>query len=139
MGDCIFCKIIEGSIPSKLIYEDADFKAILDVAPATKGHVLIIPKEHSATLLDLSDDKASKIMILAKKIVAALMKVHGFTNYNIIQNNGRVAGQTVDHFHLHIIPRYSVDEVGLWTPHEDDPSVSEELAEQVRNELNKHI
>ena len=135
MGDCIFCKIIEGSIPSKLIYEDADFKAILDVAPATKGHVLIIPKEHSATLLDLSDDKASKIMILAKKIVAALMKVHGFTNYNIIQNNGRVAGQTVDHFHLHIIPRYSVDEVGLWTPHEDDPSVSEELAEQVRNEL----
>lgn len=135
MGDCIFCKIIEGAIPSKLIYEDDDFKAILDVAPATKGHVLIIPKEHSATLLDLSDDKASKIMVLAKKIVAALMKVHGFTNYNIIQNNGRVAGQTVDHFHLHIIPRYSVDEVGLWTPHEDDPSVTEDLAKQVRDEL----
>lgn len=135
MADCIFCKIIDGSIPSKLIYEDNDFKAILDVAPATKGHVLILPKEHAETLTDLSDEKASKVLILAKKIVMALKKVHGFTDFNIIQNNGRIAGQTVNHFHLHIIPRYSVDEVGLWCPHEDDESVTEENADKVREIL----
>lgn len=129
--NCIFCKILKNEIPSKLIYEDDDFKAILDVAPATKGHVLILPKEHASTLLDLSDEKASKIIVLAKKIISAMMKVHGFTNYNIIQNNGKLAGQTVDHFHLHLIPRYSIDEVGLWTPHEDDPSVTDELAKKV--------
>lgn len=135
MADCIFCKIIDGDIPSKLIYEDNDFKAILDVAPATKGHVLILPKEHAVTLTDLSDEKASKILVLAKKIVEALKKVHGFTDYNIIQNNGRISGQTVGHFHLHIIPRYSVDEIGLWCPHQDDPSVTDENAEKVRELL----
>ena len=131
-NNCIFCKIINKEIPSKLIYEDDDFLAILDVAPATKGHVLILPKEHAATLLDLSDDKASKILVLAKKIIKAMKEVHGFTNYNIIQNNGRIAGQTVDHYHLHLIPRYSVEEMGLWCPHEGDPSVTEELAAEVR-------
>ncbi len=135
--DCIFCKIINKEIPSKCIYEDGDFLAILDVAPATKGHVLILPKEHAKSLTELSDDKASKILILAKKIIKAMMKVHGFTNYNLIQNNGRIAGQTVEHFHLHLIPRYSVDEVGLWTPHENDPSVTDELAKEVYNILNK--
>lgn len=136
-SDCIFCKIINKEIPSKRIYEDDDFLAILDVAPATKGHVLILPKEHAKNLVELSDDKASKILILAKKIIQAMMKVHGFTNYNLVQNNGRLAGQTVEHFHLHLIPRYSVDEVGLWTPHENDPSVTDELANEVYNLLNK--
>ena len=135
MADCIFCKILSKEIPSFEIYEDNDFRVILDVAPATKGHVLILPKEHAATLTDLSDDKAAKILLLAKKIVKAMQKVHGFTNYNVVQNNGRIAGQTVDHFHLHIIPRYSVEEMGLWCPHPDDPSVNEELAKAVRDEL----
>lgn len=131
-NNCIFCEILNKEIPSFEIYEDGDFRAILDVAPATKGHVLILPKEHAATLTDLSDDKLSKILILAKKIINAMKEVHGFTNYNIVQNNGRIAGQTVDHFHLHLIPRYSVEEMGLWCPHEGDPSVNEELASKVR-------
>lgn len=132
-ANCIFCKIINGDIHSKKVYEDDDFLAILDVAPATKGHVLILPKEHAKTLADLSDDKASKILILAKKIIKAMMEVHSFNNYNIIQNNGKLAGQSVDHFHLHLIPRYSIDEVGLWTPNPDDPSVTDELALKVYN------
>ena len=132
-ANCIFCKIINGDIPSKKVYEDDVFLAILDVAPATKGHVLILPKEHVKTLADLSDDKASKILILAKKIIKAMMEVHSFNNYNIIQNNGKLAGQSVDHFHLHLIPRYSIDEVGLWTPNPDDPSVTDELALKVYN------
>lgn len=134
-SNCIFCKILNNEIPSKKIYEDDDFLAMLDIAPATRGHVLIVPKEHAVTMSDLSDDKLSKILVLAKKIVDAMKKVHGFTDYNIIQNNGRLAGQTVSHYHLHLIPRYSVDEVSLWSPHEDDPSVTDELASAVRKLL----
>lgn len=135
-SNCIFCKIINKEIPSKIVYEDNDFLAMLDIAPATKGHVLILPKEHASTLAELSDDKASKILVLAKKIINAMMKVHGFTSYNLVQNNGKLAGQTVDHFHLHLIPRYSVDDLGLWTPHEGDPSVTDELAKEVYNLIN---
>lgn len=135
-SNCIFCKIINKEIPAKIVYEDNDFLAMLDIAPATKGHVLILPKEHAATLTELSDDKASKILVLAKKIINAMMKVHGFTSYNLIQNNGKLAGQTVNHFHLHLIPRYSVDDVGLWTPHEGDPSVTDELAKEVYDLIN---
>lgn len=134
-SNCIFCKILNKEIPSKAVYEDNDFLAFLDIAPATKGHVLIVPKEHAATLTDLSDDKASKILLLAKRIVEAMKKVHGFTDYNIVQNNGEIAGQTVHHYHLHIIPRYSKGELGLWTPHDNDPSVTEESAEAVRKLL----
>lgn len=134
-NNCIFCKIIDNQIPSKKIYEDADSIAMLDIAPATKGHVLIVPKEHATTMEDLSDEKLSKILVLAKRIIDAMKKVHSFTDYNIIQNNGRLAGQTVNHYHMHLIPRYSVDEVSLWSPHENDPSVTDEMAEQVRKLL----
>ena len=135
MDNCIFCKIINGEIPSFTVYEDNDFKAILDLSPATKGHTLIIPKEHSITLLDLSDEKSEKLISVTKKIVSALKSVLGFSNYNLIQNNGRVAGQTVEHFHLHIIPRYSVEELTLWVPHENDPSVNSDLANEVKNAI----
>ena len=134
-NNCIFCKIIKNEIPSKKIYEDDDFLAMLDIAPATKGHVLIVPKEHAETMTELSDEKLSKILINKKKIIAAMKKVHFFSDYNIIQNNGRLAGQTVSHYHMHLIPRYSVDEVSLWSPHENDPSVTEDMAEQVRKLL----
>ena len=134
-NNCIFCRIINKEIPSKVIYEDNDFFAMLDIVPATKGHVLILPKEHAKTMSDLSDDKLSKILVLAKKIIEAMKKVHGFTDYNIIQNNGELAGQTVGHYHLHLIPRYNKNEINLWTPHEGDPSVTEENAEAVRKLL----
>ena len=134
-NNCIFCKILNKEIPSKVVYEDNDFLAFLDIAPATKGHVLILPKEHAKTMSELSDDKLSKILVLAKKIIEAMKKVHGFTDYNIVQNNGELAGQTVGHYHLHLIPRYKKGELGLWTPHEGDPSVTDELAEKVRNLL----
>lgn len=133
MDNCVFCKIINGEIPSFTIYEDNEFKVILDLSPATTGHALLIPKEHSATLTDLSDEKASKILIVAKKVINAMKKVHGFSNYNLIQNNGRLAGQTVEHFHLHLIPRYSIEELTLWVPHDNDPSVNEENAKKVRD------
>ena len=115
--DCIFCKIANGAIPTRAIYEDKDFKVILDMNPATKGHALILPKEHADSLFDLPDETASKVLPLAKKLSEKLKKALNCDGLNIVQNNGEVAGQTVKHFHLHLIPRYVNDgQKILWNP-----------------------
>ena len=113
VDDCIFCKLANGEIPTATLYEDEDFRVILDANPASKGHALIIPKEHYANLYELDDELAGKAMILAKKMVTKLTEVLGCDGYNLVQNNGECAGQTVFHFHLHMIPRYKDDGVGL--------------------------
>ena len=103
---CIFCKIANGDIPSKSIYEDDKFKVILDLGPATKGHALILPKDHAANLFELPDDTAKEVLVLAKKLGRQMVdKLHA-DGMNLVQNNGEAAGQTVKHFHLHIIPKY---------------------------------
>ena len=106
---CIFCKLANGEIPTNGIYEDDDFKVILDASPATKGHALILPKEHYANLFEIDDDVAAKALPLAKKIASNMMKKLGCDGVNIIQNNGEAAGQTVHHFHIHVIPRTAGD------------------------------
>ncbi len=112
-NDCIFCKIAAGEIPSATLYEDDDFRVILDLGPASKGHALIIPKEHYRNLYDIDEELASKAIILAKKMVKKMTDVLGCDGYNIVQNNEEAAGQTVFHFHMHLIPRYKDDNVGL--------------------------
>ena len=112
-SNCIFCKIAAGEIPSKTIYEDGDFRVILDISPASKGHALIIPKEHYADIYGLPDDLAGKVMVLAKKLAAHMTEALGCDGFNLVQNNGEVAGQTVFHFHMHMIPRYRGDKVGI--------------------------
>ena len=111
--NCIFCKIANGEIPSATIYEDEDFRAILDLGPASKGHALLLPKEHYADLFALPDETAEKVLPVAKKIVSRMKDVLGCDGYNLVQNNGECAGQTVFHFHMHMIPRYKDDKVGL--------------------------
>ena len=111
--NCIFCKIANGEIPSTTVYEDDDFRVIMDLSPASKGHALILPKEHYANLYELPDEAASKVLIVAKNVVAKMTKALGCDGYNLVQNNGEVAGQTVFHFHMHLIPRYKEDQVGL--------------------------
>ena len=111
--NCIFCKIANGEIPSATIYEDEDFRAILDLGPASKGHALLLPKEHYADLFALPDETAEKVLPAAKKIVSRMKDVLGCDGYNLVQNNGECAGQTVFHFHMHMIPRYKDDKVGL--------------------------
>lgn len=111
--NCIFCKIANGEIPATTLYEDDDFRVILDLGPATKGHALILPKEHYANLYELPDEVASKAIILAKKMITKLTKALECDGYNIVQNNGEAAGQTVFHFHMHLIPRYNGDDAGL--------------------------
>lgn len=105
-ADCIFCKIIAGEIPSNTIYEDEEFKVILDLAPAAKGHALILPKEHYADIYEIDENVAGKVMKLAKKLAIHMTDVLGCDGFNILQNNHEVAGQTVFHFHMHLIPRY---------------------------------
>ena len=107
--NCIFCKIIAGEIPSHTIHEDEKFKVILDVGPATKGHALIIPKEHYANLYELPEESAAEVIKLAKKLMIRMTRKLESDGFNIVQNNGEAAGQTVNHFHMHLIPRYKND------------------------------
>lgn len=126
--NCIFCKLANGDIPTATLYEDNDFRVILDAGPASKGHALILPKEHYKNLYELDDEIAAKALVLAKKMITKLTDVLGCDGYNIVQNNGEVAGQTVFHFHIHLIPRYEGDEVGLgWK--------MGELTDEVRDEI----
>ena len=125
--DCIFCKIAKGEIPSATIYETSDFKVILDVSPANRGHALIITKEHFDNIFQMDAETAAKLFSLATVVARALKEETGCDGMNVLQNNGEVAGQTVNHFHLHLIPRYKDDDVKItWKPGESD---SEELAE----------
>ncbi|MCR4891951.1 MAG: HIT family protein [Lachnospiraceae bacterium] len=115
--DCIFCKLANGIIPTNSLYEDEKFKVILDANPATKGHALILPKEHADNIYDLPDDTAAEAFVLAKKLSAKMRDRLHADGFNIVQNNGEVAGQTVFHFHLHLIPRYADDgQVIGWKP-----------------------
>ena len=107
--DCIFCKIANGDIPSRSLYEDDEFKVIMDLAPATKGHSLILPRNHFDNLYELPDETASKVMMLAKKMATVMTEKLSCDGFNLVQNNGECAGQTIFHFHLHLIPRYLDD------------------------------
>lgn len=113
MDDCIFCKIIDGAIPSAVVYENEEFKAILDRFPSNEGHVLILPKEHCANIFEIEPQKAGRLFALGVKIAKAMKEAIGFTDMNVLQNNGPIAGQTVNHFHLHLIPRYENDTVDV--------------------------
>lgn len=103
--NCIFCKIANGEIPSTTLYEDEDFRVILDLGPATRGHALLLPKEHYKNLFELDDEIASKVLGIAKKVGAKMAKALHADGFNLVQNNGEPAGQTVFHFHMHLIPQ----------------------------------
>ena len=129
---CIFCKIANGEIPSKTLYEDEKYRVILDLGPAARGHALILPKDHYANLYELPDETCGEVMMLAKKMAVRMTEKLGCSGFNLVQNNGESAGQTVFHFHMHLIPRYEGDGVGLtWKPGE--------LSDEVRDEILKKI
>lgn len=128
--ECVFCKIANGEIPSATLYEDEEFRVILDISPASKGHALILPKKHAADLYELPDGTASKVLILAKNIASKMKDVLGCDGLNLVQNNGEMAGQTVFHFHMHIIPRYKGDDVKVgWRPGKLSDEMREELVD----------
>ena len=132
--NCIFCKIAAGDIPSATIYEDNDFRVILDIEPASKGHALILPKEHYANLYELSDELAAKALIVAKKVITKMTGILGCDGYNVVQNNGDAAGQTVFHFHIHLIPRYKDDNVNIgWS----QGNLTEEIKAEILSGMNE--
>lgn len=134
--DCIFCRIANGEIPSRTIYEDQKFRVILDLNPATKGHSLILPKDHASSLYDLPDETAAAALVLAKKLASVLRDRLGCDGLNVVQNNGEAAGQTVPHFHLHLIPRYENDgKILEWTP---GKATGEEL-DEIKEKLTKQV
>ncbi|KAG6829440.1 Adenosine 5'-monophosphoramidase [Tephrocybe sp. NHM501043] len=133
LASCIFCKIIKGEIPSfKLIETDLSF-AFLDIGPLSKGHALVIPKYHAAKLHELPDEHLTDVLPIAKKIALA----QGIVDYNILQNNGRIAHQEVDHVHFHIIPKPNQDE-GLtigWPTQKANMDELKKYAEEIKSKL----
>ena len=131
--DCIFCKIANGDIPSQTVYEDEDFRVILDLNPASEGHALILPKEHYKDLTELPDELSAKALKLAGKIGQAMKKGLGCSGFNVVQNNGISAGQTVFHFHIHIIPRYdNAPLIVTWKPGTSTPEGLKQTADRIK-------
>lgn len=117
MTDCIFCKIANGEIPSATLYEDEDFRVILDLGPASKGHALVLPKAHFADISEVPQDMLGKAFAVAKAAGIRLKECLTADGLNVVQNNGIAAGQTVFHFHIHLIPRYAgLAPIVAWEP-----------------------
>ena len=133
--NCIFCKLANGVFPTNSIYEDEDFNVILDASPATKGHALILPKEHYANMFEIDDDILEKAAKLAKKIMTHEKEILGCDGYNLVQNNGEAAGQTVFHFHMHLIPRYSDNNESKminWKPNEFSDEEMKDICDKMK-------
>jgi histidine triad (HIT) family protein len=134
--DCIFCKIVKGEIPCAKIFEDDKVLSFLDIAPANKGHALIVTKNHYETLLEISDDVLDDLMLKARKIARAMSSALGCDGFNILMNNKKVAGQLVLHAHVHIIPRFSGDGINLnWRPKKYKDKEIDDFKEKIKSFL----
>lgn len=132
---CVFCNIIEGNIPSSKIYEDDDVLAILDISQATKGHTLVMPKKHYENILQIPEDDYIKLMSKVKKIAQVILKAFDAKGLNILNNCNEVSGQTVMHFHVHIIPRYNTDDIQIkFTDHSSQYNL-----EDIKNQILKQM
>lgn len=134
--NCIFCKLADGSIPTTTVFEDDFLRAIMDISPANKGHVIILPKTHAADIFSLEDEFVMKAFALAKKLAIAVKEVTGCEGVNILQNNGAVAGQTVFHFHVHVVPRFKNDNITFaWKTDVYAEGEASELAKKISEAL----
>ena len=132
MENCVFCNLANGIWDSATLYEDDDFRVILDLGPASKGHALILPKTHYANIYEIPEELAAKAIVLAKKMAGIMTEALDCDGFNIVQNNGEAAGQTVFHFHMHLIPRYKDDKAGFgWNTGELDEATKQEVLTKV--------
>lgn len=135
-SNCIFCKIINEEIESATIFENSEFKVILDKFPSSKGHTLIMPKEHVQDVFDLDSETVSKLYALGAHIAKVLKRKLNCDGMNFLQNNGAAAGQTVNHFHLHLIPRYENDNVNInWKVKELTENELDEFAKEIGKDI----
>jgi len=130
-NDCVFCAIAAGEIPSFKVYEDELVLAYLDINPFTKGHTLVIPKAHSQGLLDTDEATLAAVIARVKKVAAHLKAALPCDGFNILQNNGEAAGQTVKHLHFHIVPRYGSEPI-VFESHAGDMEALKALADRIR-------
>ena len=135
--DCIFCKLANGDIPTNALYEDDIVKAIFDLSPATKGHIIILTKEHFDNLYSIDEETAAHIFKVAAKLAKAAKAALKCNGMNILQNNEEIAGQTVFHFHMHIIPRYVGDNVKFsWNQGKISEDEIKDLKKKIQNRFN---
>lgn len=136
MNNCLFCKIASGELESATIFESNDFRVILDKFPSGKGHTLIVTKEHFENIYDIDGETAGKLFALATVVAKSLKKVLSCDGMNILQNNGEVAGQTVMHFHLHLIPRFDGDGIDFhWKTKQFSDDELEALVQEISKEI----
>jgi len=139
MNDCIFCKIIRGEIPAAKVYEDENILAFLDISQVTRGHTLVVPKKHEANIYELSPETAATLFSAIPKIAGAIKKAFDPVAMNLLNNNGELAGQSVFHFHIHLLPRYGKDDGfgAVWKTHNDDytPEDLKKIAETIAKNL----
>ncbi len=131
--DCIFCKIVAGEIPAQIIDEDERTVAFMDIAPATRGHALVVPRRHARDLLQIEPAELEAVALAAQRVAARMPDRLGAEGVNLLNSCGRAAWQTVFHFHMHVIPRYEGDPLQLpWTPGEGDPEEITAAADALR-------
>ena len=135
--DCIFCRLANGDIPTNALYEDDIVKAIFDLSPASMGHIIILPKEHFDNLYSIDEETAAHVFKVATRLAKAIKEALNCDGMNILQNNGEIAGQTVFHFHMHIIPRYLGDNVKFsWNQGEISEDEIKDLKKKIQNRFN---
>ena len=130
--DCIFCKILAGDLPARIVDEDERTIAFMDIAPATRGHALVIPRTHSTDLLDVDPEDLGAVALAARRLAGRAKERLGADGVNLLNSCGRAAWQTVFHFHVHVIPRYDGDPLRLpWVPSEGDRAEIEAAAQEL--------
>src|SRR5919106_2236771 len=134
MGNCVFCSIVEGTSPSRRIYEDERAVAFMDINPATDGHALVVPRAHVKDLWEISEDEASRVMAATVRVASQIRDALQPDGVNVMHATGAAAFQTVFHFHLHVIPRYYHDPIKLpWVPRPGDRTKIAELASKIQS------
>jgi histidine triad (HIT) family protein len=131
---CLFCGIVAGEVPAQIVDSDPYTVAFMDINPATKGHALVVPREHSEDLMDVSDDDLERTMVAARRLARRMREVLDPDGFNVLNSCGAAAWQTVFHFHVHVVPRYEDDPIELpWVPSEGDPEEIAAIADRIRD------
>jgi histidine triad (HIT) family protein len=134
-SDCLFCGIVAGDVPGQIVDSDEHTVAFMDINPATKGHALVVPREHADDLMDISDEDLERTMAAARRLARRMDEALEPDGFNILNSCRPAAWQTVFHFHLHVVPRYDDDPLELpWVPSEGDADEIKQIADKIRGD-----
>lgn len=133
--DCLFCKIVQGKVPSAKVYEDEDVFAFLDINPVNPGHTLVVSKRHFINIFDVPEEELKKLIVVVKKLSRSIKEALGADGINIEMNNEKGAGQLINHIHFHIIPRFEGDGLRHWPGKEYQEGEKKEIAQKIREKL----